>query len=98
MRKLLKINNKNNMGNDSNPKKLTGTGTTTIGSCFLFGVSINKTLTGTLDIKESGTSVAQFAIGTAPGTYHLAPSGVRYTNLTLVLSAGDDCTAFTKIA
>lgn len=84
------------MGNDSNPKKLTGTATTTFGSCFAYGFAINKTLTGTLTINESGSAVAQFAIGTAPGTYHLAPNGVRYAALTAVLSAGDDVTAFTR--
>lgn len=86
------------MGNESNPKKLAGTATTTLGSVLLFGISINKTLTGTLTVNESGTAVGQFAIGTTPGTYHLVHNGVRYANLTLVLSAGDDCTAFTKVA
>ena len=86
------------MGNDSNPKKLTGSGTTTLGSVFLYGISINKTLTGTLTVNESGTAVASFAIGTLPGTYHIIPHGVRYTVLTIVLSAGDDCTVFTKVA
>lgn len=85
------------MLNDSNPKKLTGAGTTTIGACLQFGVCINKTLIGTLDIKESGTSVAQFAIGTVPGTYHLAANGVRYSLLTYVLSAADDVTALTRV-
>lgn len=84
------------MLNDSNPKKCAGTATTTIGSCLMTGFSINKTLTGTVDIKESGTSVAQFAIGTVPGTYHIIPGGVRYSVLTIVLSAGDDVTAFTR--
>lgn len=86
------------MGNDSYPKKLAGTATTTLNSCFLYAISINKTLTGTLTVNESGTAVAQFAIGTVAGTYHIVPNGVRYAVLTLVLSAGDDCTAFIKIA
>lgn len=84
------------MGNESNPKKLTGTGTTTIGSCSCFGISVNKTLTGTLTVNESGTAVGQFAIGTTPNTYFNLPSGCRFANLTLVLSAGDDVTVFTK--
>lgn len=84
------------MGNDSYPKKLTGTGTTTLNSCFLYGIAINKTLTGTLTVNENGSAVAQFAIGTVPGQYHLVPNGVRYAVLTLVLSAGDDCTAFIR--
>jgi hypothetical protein len=86
------------MGNESNVIKLTASGTTTLGSVLLFGVSVNKTLTGTLTVNENGTAVGQFAIGTTPGTYHHIPNGVRYTALTLVLSAGDDCTAFTKVA
>ena len=84
------------MGNDSNPKKLTATGTTTLNQCMLYGIAINKTLVGTLTVNESGTAVAQFAIGTVPGTYHLAPSGVRYAILTMVLSGADDVTVFTK--
>lgn len=84
------------MGNDSNPKKLTATGTTTFNSCFAYGFSINKTLAGTLTINESGTAVAQFAIGTTPQMVHLIPNGVRYALLTAVLSGADDVTAFTR--
>lgn len=84
------------MGNDSNPKKLTASGTTTVGSCLMYGVSINKTLTGTLTVNESGSAIAQFAIGTTPGTYMLVPEGCRYANLTVVLSAADDATIFTR--
>ncbi len=91
------INRNNIMGNDANPKKLTGTATTTIGSCLMYGISVNKTLTGTLTINESGTAVGQLAIGTPAGMYHIASHGVRYSVLTLVLSAGDDVTAFTRV-
>ena len=84
------------MGNDANPKKLTGSGTTTLGQAFVYGISINKTLTGTLTINESGTAVGAFAIGTTPGMYMTHPGGVRYSILTAVLSAGDDVTIFTK--
>ena len=62
----------------------------------MYGISINKSLAGTLTVNESGSAVAQFAIGTTPGTYHLIPNGVRYANLTLVLSDADDVTAFTR--
>lgn len=86
------------MGNESNVIKLTGSGTTTIGSCLMYNISVNKTLTGTLTVNESGTAIGQFAIGTTPGSYHVVPNGARYANLTLVLSAGDDCSAFTKKA
>ena len=86
----------NIMGNESNPKKLTGTGTTTIGSCSVYGININNTLTGTLTVNESGTAVAQFAIGTIPATYFVIAEGVRFTNLSLVLSAADNVTLFSK--
>ena len=87
------------MENDAYPLKLTGTGTTTPGGLSgtkLYGIAINKTLTGTLTVNENGTAVGAFAIGTAPGMYHLVTQGVRYTKLTLVLSAGDDVTAFVR--
>lgn len=84
------------MGNDANPLKLTGSGTTTLNSTFLYGIAVNKALTGTLTVNENGTAVGQFAIGTTPGTYHIHPNGVRYYKLTLVLSAGDDVTVFSK--
>lgn len=86
------------MGNDSNPKQLTASSTTTIGSCLLYGIAVNKTLTGSLTINESGTPVATFAVGTPVGMYHIAAHGVRYTLLTLVLSAADDVTSFTRIS
>ena len=84
------------MGNDANPIKLTGSGTTTLNHVFLYGISINKTLTGTLTVNENGVAVGQFAIGTGPGMFHVHPNGVSYYKLTLVLSAGDDVTAFTR--
>ena len=86
------------MGNDSYPVKLTGTGTTTIGSAFLYAICINKALSGTLTVNESGTAVGQFAIATVAGTYHAIPNGGRYAALTLALSAGDDVTVYVKKA
>lgn len=86
------------MGNDSYPVKLTGTGTTTLGSVFLYGICINKTLTGTLTVNESGSAVGAFAIGAVAGNYHTIPNGGRYANLTMVLSAGDDVTVYVKKA
>ena len=87
------------MENDSYPLKLTGSGTTTVSGVSgakMYGICINKTLTGTLTINENAVAVGQFAIGTTPGMYHLVCQGVRYYKLTLVLSAGDDVTAFVK--
>lgn len=86
------------MGNDSNPKKLTATGTTTLTSVFLYGISINKTLAGTLTVNESGTALGQFAIGTTPGTYWIVPNGTRISVPTFVLSGADDVTIFTRVA
>lgn len=85
------------MGNDSYPVKLTGSGTTTINSAFLYGISINKALTGTLAVNENGVAVANFAIGTSPGMYHTIPNGAAYFKLTCVLSANDDVTIFVKV-
>lgn len=85
------------MGNDSNPTKLTGSGTTTINSCFLYAICINKALAGTLVVNENGVAMANFAIGTAPGMYHAVPNGAAYYKLTCVLSANDDVTIFTKL-
>jgi hypothetical protein len=85
------------MGNDSNPKKLTGSATTTIGSSLLYGISINTTLTGTLIVKESTVAIGTFAIGTVAGTYWIVPNGTRFASLSFTLSAADDVTAFTKI-
>ncbi len=84
------------MGNDANPIILTASGTTTLNSTFLYGIAINKTLAGTLTINENGVSVGQMAIGTLPGMYHVHANGVRYFKLTLVLSAADNVTAFTR--
>jgi len=86
------------MGNDSNPKQLAGTATTTFGSVLLMGVTINKVLTGTVVIKEGTSTVGTIAASTAAGDYHNIPSGVRYSSLSIVLSAGDDVTAFTRVA
>lgn len=85
------------MGNDSNPTILSGSGTTTLKSCLLYGISVNTTLTGTLTVKESGTSVGAFAATTPVGMYWTVPNGVRFAALTLVLSAGDNVTVFTRL-
>jgi len=86
------------MGNEGNIKKLAGTATTTFGSCLLQNVCVNKTLTGTLTINENGAAVGQLAIGTVPGNYHQNTNGTRYSALTIVLSAGDDASAISKVA
>jgi hypothetical protein len=57
---------------------------------------VNKTLTGTMTIKENGIAVGTFAVGTTPGNYHTVVNGTRYYKCTVVLSAGDDVTLFSK--
>lgn len=84
------------MGNDSYPVKLSGSTTTTLKSCFLYAICINKTLAGTLTVNENGSAVGQFAIGTVPGMYHSLPNGARYAAPTFALSAGDDVTVYIK--
>lgn len=86
------------MGNDSNPKALTGSATTTIGSVFLMGITIGATLTGTITVKEGTNTIVVLAIGTPAGDYLNIPNGVRYSALSFVLSAGDAAAAFTKVA
>lgn len=86
------------MGRDSFPVQLTGTGTTTLGSRFLMAICVNKALTGTMVIKDGASTVGSFAIGTAVGTYHIVPNGARYQNMQVVLSAGDDVTAYVQLA
>jgi len=84
------------MGNDAGIKQLTGSGTTTLDSVFLYNICVNKTLTGTMTVKEGLNTVAVFAIGTTPNNYHQHAGGVRYYSLSIVLSAGDDVSALTR--
>lgn len=84
------------MGNDSNPVQLTASGTTVPGSVFLYCICVNKTLAGTMIVKDGAATLASFAIGTVPGTYHNLPSGGRYANLTVVLSGADDVTVYVR--
>lgn len=89
------------MGNETNPKAIVYNGATAqnFGSVLMMGIGVNKTLAGTLIIKEGTTAVANFAATTPPNTYHVVPNGVRYANLNIILSTGvDDVTAFTKVA
>jgi len=85
------------MGNDSYPVKLTGSATTTLGAVFIYGISVNKTLTGTLTVNDGASNKAIFAIGTTPDTYHLLPSGSRYASFAAALSAGDDVTVHMRV-
>lgn len=86
------------MGNDSYPKQLTASATTTIGSAFLYAICVNKTLVGTLTITDQGAATGQMAIGTLPGTYHVVPNGGRYGNLEIALSGADDVTVYLRKA
>ncbi len=84
------------MGNESSVKKLTTSGITTLGSCFLYNICINKTLVGTIVIKEGTTTVGTIAAGTLAGNYHQNTNGTRYTNLTITLSTTDDVSVLTR--
>jgi hypothetical protein len=84
------------MGNDSYPVLCTASGTTTIGSCILFGVSVNKTTTGTITVQESSSSVGAFAASTPVGMYYSTATGTRFANLEVVLSTTDNVTIFVK--
>lgn len=86
------------MGNDSNPTQATASGTTTIGSAFLMSISVNKTLAGTVVIKDGSATVGTMAIGVTAGDYHNLPNGGRYGNLLVTLSAADDVTIYWKRA
>jgi hypothetical protein len=84
------------MGNDSYPILCTASGTTTVGSCLLYGVAINKTTVGTVTVQEGATSVGAFAASTAVGSYFVLPNGTRFGNLEVVLSGADNVTIFVK--
>lgn len=84
------------MGNESNPKKLTASATTTIGSVALYGINVNKTLAGTMTVNDGNTNIAIFATTAAPNTYFAIPNGIRFANLAIALSGADDVTIFTK--
>ncbi len=84
------------MGNDSNPKKLTASATTTLGSVMLYGINVNKTLAGTITVNEGNTNVAIFATTAIPGTYFNIPNGIRFGALAIALSTTDDVTVFTR--
>lgn len=86
------------MGSDSNPKQLTASATTTIGSVFLYGICINKVLTGTITVKDGTSVVGTIAASTVAGMFFAVPNGIRFTNLVIILSAADDATCFTRVA
>ena len=62
----------------------------------LFGISINKTLTGTLTVKAGATTIGTFAIGTVVGMQWYTDTGVEVQDLQLVTTANDDITVFWK--
>lgn len=82
------------MGNDSYPVLLTGSTSTTLGSCRLFNICINQALAGTMVVKETATPIGSFAIGAVAGNYHQNANGARYGNLVITLSAGDNVTVY----
>ncbi len=85
------------MGNDSNPRKLTASATTTLGAVYLYGISVNKALTGTITVNDGANNKAIFAASTAAGMYHVVPFGATYASLAIALSAADDVTVFVRV-
>lgn len=84
------------MGNDTNPRKLTASATTTLGNVYLCGISINKALTGTITVNDGTANKAIFAIATPAGMYHAVPFGATYASLAIALSTTDDVTVFVR--
>lgn len=58
----------------------------------VMGIFINKTLTGTVTLRTGVTQIAQFAIGTVPGSYWLSDNGTEVADFQVVTSATDDVT------
>jgi len=85
------------MGNDSNPRKLTASATTTLGAVYCYCISVNKTLTGTVTINDGNSNKGILAVGTLAGSYHVVPFGATYANLAIALSTTDDVTAFVRV-
>lgn len=85
------------MQNDSNPKQLGASASTTLGSVRLFGICLNKVTTGTITVKEGSSTVGTIAASTAAGMFFLSTFGISFTNLVITLSAADDATAFTAV-
>lgn len=85
------------MGNDTNPKKLTASATTTLGAVYLCGISINKVLAGTVTVNDGNTNRAIFAAATPAGMYHAVPFGATYGSLAIALSGADDVTVFVRV-
>lgn len=85
------------MGNDSNPRKLTASATTTLGAVYLYGISINKVLVGTVTVNDGNTNRAIFAASTAAGMFHAVPFGATYSSLAISLSTTDDVTVFVRV-
>ena len=85
------------MGNDSNPRKLTASATTTLGAVYCYGISINKALTGTVIVNDGLSNKAIFAAATPAGMYHTVPFGATYASLAIALSTTDDVTVFVRV-
>lgn len=85
------------MGNDSNPRKLTASATTSLGAVYLYGISVNKTTTGTITVNDGLNNKAIFAASTPVGMYHVVPFGATYGSLAVALSAADDVTVFVRV-
>lgn len=77
-----------------NPKVCEASDTTTFGRGQLGAICVNKTLTGTVTIKETSTTLGTLAAGSLAGNYWFTPGdGVTFANLVVTLSGADDVTA-----
>lgn len=66
------------------PTIVTPNSTTILGACLLFGVYINKPMTGTLVIKDGTITRGTIAAATAAGTFWGITHGNTFANLTIV--------------
>lgn len=68
---------------------------TAIARVNLAGISVNKTLVGTIAIKAGTTTIGTLAIGSLAGNYWTTEDGIEIASLTIVSSSGsDDVTIF----
>jgi hypothetical protein len=87
------------MHNLNTQKYITTAATTTfsgneVQKTVIHGIAINKTLTGTLTIKQGATTIGVIAATTIPGMYWLSENGIYVDNLSIVNGSTEDVTVF----
>ena len=58
------------------------------------GISINKTLAGTMTIMSGGTQIGQYAVGQTPGLVWHLDGGVEVPDLQIITTMAEDITVF----